>query len=129
MYESVNEVYKLLIPIAESHHDYKKLASIHGKLQDAFIKIEQQTGKRAFGTYFRVGFYGSKFGDLDREEFVYKEPFLTKLPEISHRLESFYSEQFGADFVEVIKDSNLVDINKLNPEKGIKYLFSHFVKL
>lgn len=129
MYESVNEVYKLLIPIAESHHDYKKLASIHGKLQDAFIKIVQQTGKRVFGTYFRVGFYGSKFGDLDREEFVYKEPFLTKLPEISHRLENFYSEQFGADFVEVIKDSNLVDVNKLNPEKGIKYLFSYFVEL
>lgn len=40
-----------------------------------------------FGTYFRVGFYGSKFGDLDKEEFVYKEPTLTKLPEIFSRLE------------------------------------------
>ena len=40
-----------------------------------------------FGTYFRVGFYGHKFGDLDGEEFVYKEPAITKLPEISHRLE------------------------------------------
>ena len=46
-----------------------------------------QEGKRVFGTYFRVGFYGSKFGDLDGEEFVYKEPAITKLPEISHRLE------------------------------------------
>jgi hypothetical protein len=40
-----------------------------------------------FGTYFRVGFYGSRFGDLDEQEFVYKEPAITKLPEISHRLE------------------------------------------
>jgi len=40
-----------------------------------------------FGTYFRVGLYGSKFGDLDRQEFVYKEPVITRLPEISHRLE------------------------------------------
>lgn len=40
-----------------------------------------------FGTYFRVGFYGSKFGDLDEQEFVYKEPSITKLAEISHRLE------------------------------------------
>lgn len=40
-----------------------------------------------FGTYFRVGFYGVKFGDLDREEFIYKEPTLTKLPEIFSRLE------------------------------------------
>lgn len=34
-----------------------------------------------------MGFYGSKFGDLDREEFIYKEPTLTKLPEIFNRLE------------------------------------------
>lgn len=40
-----------------------------------------------FGTYFRVGFYGSKFGDLNEQEFVYKEPTLTKLPEIFSRLE------------------------------------------
>lgn len=40
-----------------------------------------------FGTYFRVGFYGCRFGDLDEQEFVYKEPSITKLAEISHRLE------------------------------------------
>jgi hypothetical protein len=40
-----------------------------------------------FGTYFRVGFYGCRFGDLDEQEFVYKEPSITKLAEISYRLE------------------------------------------
>lgn len=39
------------------------------------------------GTYFRVGFFGEKFGDLDGEEFIYKEPAITKLPEISLRLQ------------------------------------------
>lgn len=43
-----------------------------------------------FGTYFRVGFYGAKFGDLDGQEFVYKEPSITKLPEIAQRLEVRY---------------------------------------
>lgn len=51
------------------------------------ISLCTQDGKRMFGTYFRVGFYGSKFGDLDEQEFVYKEPAITKLAEISHRLE------------------------------------------
>ena len=46
-----------------------------------------QEGKRMLGTYFRVGFYGSRFGDLDGEEYIYKEPAITKLPEISHRLQ------------------------------------------
>lgn len=45
-----------------------------------------------FGTYFRVGFYGCRFGDLDEQEFVYKEPSITKLAEISHRLEASHTE-------------------------------------
>ncbi|MEJ1282732.1 hypothetical protein NN561_013694 [Cricetulus griseus] len=118
MYEAVNEVYKVLIPIHEANRDAKKLSTIHGKLQEAFSKIVHQDGKRMFGTYFRVGFYGTKFGDLDEQEFVYKEPAITKLAEISHRLEGFYGERFGEDVVEVIKDSNPVDKCKLDPNKA-----------
>uniref|UniRef100_A0A671SWU3 Dedicator of cytokinesis protein 7-like n=1 Tax=Sinocyclocheilus anshuiensis TaxID=1608454 RepID=A0A671SWU3_9TELE len=126
LYEAVNEVYKVLIPVHEANRDAKKLATIHGKLQEAFGKIVHQ---RMFGTYFRVGFYGSKFGDLDEQEFVYKEPAITKLAEISHRLESFYGERFGEDQVEVIKDSNPVDKCKLDPNKAfiqITYVEPYF---
>uniref|UniRef100_A0A674KDR4 Dedicator of cytokinesis 6 n=1 Tax=Terrapene triunguis TaxID=2587831 RepID=A0A674KDR4_9SAUR len=117
LYEAVNEVYKILIPIYEANREFKKLAALHGKLQDAFGKISSQVS-RMFGTYFRVGFYGSKFGDLDEQEFVYKEPSITKLAEISHRLEEFYAERFGDDLVEIIKDSNPVDKAKLDPNKA-----------
>ncbi|GCB61581.1 hypothetical protein scyTo_0012944 [Scyliorhinus torazame] len=51
MYEAVNEVYKVLIPIHEANRDAKKLATIHGKLQDAFSKIVHQA------------FYGERFGE------------------------------------------------------------------
>ena len=51
------------------------------------LLFDLQEGKRMMGTYFRVGFYGSRFGDIDGEEFIYKEPAITKLPEISHRLQ------------------------------------------
>uniref|UniRef100_A0A672RE18 Dedicator of cytokinesis 6 n=1 Tax=Sinocyclocheilus grahami TaxID=75366 RepID=A0A672RE18_SINGR len=115
MYEAINEVYKILCPIHEANRDFKKLASVHGKLQDAFNKVYNQ---RMFGTYFRVGFYGCRFGDLDEQEFVYKEPSITKLAEISHRLEEFYAERFGDDMVVIIKDSNPVDKNKLDPNKA-----------
>lgn len=105
--------------------------------------------QRVFGTYFRVGFYGARFGDLDEQEFVYKEPSITKLAEISHRLEArpggggwmghqaalgwgggctcaaesapcpqeFYTERFGEDVVEIVKDSNPVDKTKLDSQK------------
>uniref|UniRef100_A0A452V2K0 Dedicator of cytokinesis 8 n=1 Tax=Ursus maritimus TaxID=29073 RepID=A0A452V2K0_URSMA len=115
LYETVNEVYKLVIPILEAHRDFRKLTSTHDKLQKAFDSI---ISKRMFGTYFRVGFYGSKFGDLDEQEFIYKEPAITKLPEISHRLEGFYGQCFGEEFVEVIKDSAPVDKTKLDPNKA-----------
>ncbi|XP_075715136.1 dedicator of cytokinesis protein 6 isoform X4 [Rhinoderma darwinii] len=131
LFEAVNEVYKILIPIYEAHRDYKKLASVHGKLQEAFNKINNQitSWERMFGTYFRVGFYGAKFGDLDEQEFVYKEPSITKLAEISHRLEEFYTEQFGEGTVQVVKDSNPVDKTKLDPTKAyiqITYVEPYF---
>ncbi|XP_041719151.2 dedicator of cytokinesis protein 7 isoform X7 [Coregonus clupeaformis] len=120
MYEAINEVYKILLPVHEANRDFKKLATVHGKLQDAFNKIYNQSSgwERMFGTYFRVGFYGCRYGDLDEQEFVYKEPSITKLAEISHRLEEFYAERFGDDVVEIIKDSNHVDKNKLDPNKA-----------
>lgn len=42
MYEAVNEVYKVLIPIHEANRDAKKLSTIHSKLQEAFSKIVHQ---------------------------------------------------------------------------------------
>uniref|UniRef100_A0A8C9WMB1 Dedicator of cytokinesis 6 n=1 Tax=Scleropages formosus TaxID=113540 RepID=A0A8C9WMB1_SCLFO len=126
MYEAINEVYKILIPIHEANRDFKKLAVVHGKLQE---KSVNNYHSRMFGTYFRVGFYGCRFGDLDEQEFVYKEPSITKLAEISHRLEEFYSERFGDDVVEIIKDSNPVDRTKLDPNKAylqITYVEPYF---
>lgn len=51
MYEAVNEVYKVLIPIHEANRDAKKLATIHGKLQEAFGKIVHQVNTH---TYIRI---------------------------------------------------------------------------
>ncbi|XP_045511771.1 dedicator of cytokinesis protein 7 [Colias croceus] len=129
MYETVNEVYKVLIPIAEENRDYKKLANIHSKLSEAFSRIEQLHGKRVFGSYFRVSFYGARFGDLSGEEFVYKEHALTKLPEIFSRLENFYGQRFGPENVVIIKDSNMVDPSTLAADKAyiqITYVEPYF---
>ena len=47
LYECVNGVYKLLIPILEAIRDYKKLTQVHQKLSDAFSKIIQTVGDSA----------------------------------------------------------------------------------
>ncbi|VDN25837.1 unnamed protein product [Gongylonema pulchrum] len=124
MYELMLQLYKVITPILEENRDYRHLAQVHSRLSDALARIEPtvpliediadawysplpSADKRCFGTYFRVGFYGSRFADLDGVEFIYKEPAITKLSEISHRLDSFYTDRFGKGVVEVIKDSNV----------------------
>ncbi len=113
-YEVVNQLYKILIPIYEAHRDIKKLAQVHSKLHDCFNKILLSSSRRLFGTYFRVGFYGEQFEDLNGEEYIYKEPGITKLAEIAHRLENFYTRKFGQGGVEILKDSNNVDKSALD---------------
>lgn len=117
MYETMNDVYKVLIPILEHSNEFLKLAKVHGKLQEAFNRISQLHGKRVFATYFRVAFYGSKLGDLDQLEFIYKEPPFTKLPEIFNRLQLFYEGRFGSEITVIIKDSNPVDVSTLDQDK------------
>ncbi|XP_057299405.1 dedicator of cytokinesis protein 7-like isoform X1 [Hydractinia symbiolongicarpus] len=131
MYELINEVDKILIPILEARRDFKKLHMLHMRLGEAYNKIMSTEGKRMMGTYFRVAFFGSIFGDIDTEEFIYKEPAITKLPEISSRLQSFYAAKFGNDHIEMIKDSNVVDATKLDDEKGyiqITYVEPYFLE-
>lgn len=43
-------------------------------------------------------------------EYVYKEPKLTSLSEISERLAKQYKEKFGADVVKMIMDSSPVSV-------------------
>ena len=101
----------------EVRNDYGQLAAINKRLHEAFVKIDRMSGKRVFGTFFRVGFYGAKFGDLDGEEFVYKEPVITMLPEISQRLEAFYLEKFGVQCLEMVKDSSVIKKEALHADK------------
>lgn len=45
-----------------------------------------QNESRFLGSYYRVAFFGNLFEELSGQEFIYKEPKLTRLGEISDRL-------------------------------------------
>jgi len=60
MYEAVNLVYKVLIPIYEHHRDCKKLASIHGKLQDAFMNIAKQVSHMDFHMHLIYNYHSQE---------------------------------------------------------------------
>lgn len=54
--------------------------------------------------YFAQGF----FEEEDGKEYIYKEPKLTGLSEISQRLLTLYGDKFGPENVKIIQDSNKV---------------------
>ena len=89
-----------------------------------------QGDKRGFGTYYRVGFYGVIFGEgVDGQEFIYREQGFTRLAEFSLKLEKSYCDKYGSDKIVMIKDSNKVQTDQLDPIKGyiqITYLESYF---
>ncbi|CAI5771865.1 of cytokinesis 9 isoform X6 [Podarcis lilfordi] len=113
-YELIADIYKLIIPIYEKRRDFERLAHLYDTLHRAYSKVTEvmHTGKRLLGTYFRVAFFGQGFfEDEDGKEYIYKEPKLTCLSEISQRLQKLYSDKFGSENVRMIQDSGKVGLN------------------
>ncbi|NWR21021.1 DOC11 protein, partial [Emberiza fucata] len=118
-YETISEVSKLIIPIYEKRREFEKLTQLYRTLHGAYAKILEvmHSRKRLLGTFFRVAFYGQTFfEEEDGKEYVYKEPKLTGLSEISFRLLKLYGEKFGSETVKIIQDSNKVNIKDLDPK-------------
>uniref|UniRef100_A0A8C5I8L6 Dedicator of cytokinesis protein 9 n=1 Tax=Gouania willdenowi TaxID=441366 RepID=A0A8C5I8L6_GOUWI len=116
-YELISDIYKLIIPIYETHRDFGKLAHLYDTLHRAYSKVTEvmHTGKRLLGTYFRVAFFGQGFfEDEDGKEYIYKEPKFTPLSEISQRLLKLYSDKFGQENVKMIQDSGRINPKDLD---------------
>uniref|UniRef100_A0A4W4EZ67 Dedicator of cytokinesis 11 n=1 Tax=Electrophorus electricus TaxID=8005 RepID=A0A4W4EZ67_ELEEL len=128
-FELITHIARLIIPVYEKRHEFEKLRRLYDTLQRAYSKVLEvmQSGRRLLGTYFRVAFYGQGFfEEEDGKEYIYKEPKLTGLSEISHRLLSLYGDKFGAENVKIIQDSNKVKQKDLDPK--LAYIQVTFVK-
>ncbi|EGG25220.1 DOCK family protein [Cavenderia fasciculata] len=117
-YEFAILLYKLIIPLSEKTREYDKLSSYYKqshKLYKEIIKTNDNKS-RMLGRYYRVGFYGRKFEDLDGKEFVYKEPKLTHLFSLAERLKTFYREKLG-ETINIFPDSGRIVPSNLDQEK------------
>ncbi|XP_030749591.1 dedicator of cytokinesis protein 9 isoform X3 [Sitophilus oryzae] len=118
-YEILGELFKLVVPMYEKKRNYEQLKKCYQNLADNYDKVIEvnKSGKRLLGRYYRVGFYGqSYFEEENGKEYVYKEPKVTSLSEISERLERQYIEKFGPDTVKMIQDSTPVVQSNLDPK-------------
>ncbi|XP_042194969.1 dedicator of cytokinesis protein 10 isoform X2 [Callorhinchus milii] len=120
-HELIADVYKPVITVYEKKRDFKRLSELYYDIHRSYLKITEvvNSEKRLFGRYYRVAFYGQAvafFEEDDSKEYIYKEPKLTGLSEISQRLLKLYSDKYGADNVRMIQDSNKVNPKDLDPK-------------
>nr|XP_031533809.1 dedicator of cytokinesis protein 10 isoform X10 [Vicugna pacos] len=118
-YELIADVNKPIIAVFEKQRDFKKLSDLYYDIHRSYLKVAEvvNSEKRLFGRFYRVAFYGQGFFEEEEgKEYIYKEPKLTGLSEISQRLLKLYADKFGADNVKIIQDSNKVNPKDLDPK-------------
>ena len=114
-FEFAAQLFKVITPLLEQEDNFHELAQAHTQLQDFWSKLSTNNETRLFGIYFRVGFYGKDFGDeLDGAEFVYKEPKLTHILELTDRLKTHFSKLIGKEIghIDTGKDISKIDSNE-----------------
>nr|XP_027118067.1 guanine nucleotide exchange factor SPIKE 1 isoform X2 [Coffea arabica] len=118
LYHFCASILELVIPVYKSRRSYGQLAKCHTMLTNIYESIlEQESSPIPFtdATYYRVGFYGEKFGRLDRKEYVYREPRDVRLGDIMEKLSHIYESRMGGTTLHVIPDSRQVKADELEP--------------
>lgn len=117
-------ILELVIPVYKSRRAYGQLAKCHTLLTNIYESIlEQESSPIPFtdATYYRVGFYGERFGKLDRKEYVYREPRDVRLGDIMEKLSHIYESRMDDNHtLHIIPDSRHVKADELQP--GVCYL-------
>ena len=81
-YDNLPSIFKLAVAIYETNRDLRHLQEMHQNIQRAYSYMaerDEQAQEKPLGAYYRVCFYGQKFGDENNKVYIYKEPSNTKL--------------------------------------------------
>ncbi|KAJ6821518.1 guanine nucleotide exchange factor SPIKE 1 isoform X2 [Iris pallida] len=124
LYHFCASILELIIPVYKSRRAFGQLAKCHTSLTNIYESIlEQESIPIPFtdATYYRVGFYGDRFGKLDRKEYVYREPRDVRLGDIMEKLSRIYESRMDDNqTLHIIPDSRQVNAEDLQP--GVCYL-------
>ncbi|KQJ85009.1 guanine nucleotide exchange factor SPIKE 1 isoform X1 [Brachypodium distachyon] len=124
LYHFCASIQELIIPVYKSRRAYGQLAKCHASLTNIYESIlEQEASPIPFidATYYRVGFYGDRFGKLNKKEYVFREPRDVRLGDIMEKLSHTYEAKMdGNQNLHIIPDSRQVNADELQP--GVCYL-------
>uniref|UniRef100_A0A6B2KZP6 DOCKER domain-containing protein n=1 Tax=Arcella intermedia TaxID=1963864 RepID=A0A6B2KZP6_9EUKA len=116
VFEEAVELLASLFQLHKATGNFKKLAGVGRLLQELAEKATKaiEGNLRMFNNYYRVAFYGSKFGELDNTKYIYKEHPSNRLVDFSARLVAQFSELLGVE-VKAIPNKPLSELN-LDPQ-------------
>nr|XP_024395928.1 guanine nucleotide exchange factor SPIKE 1-like isoform X2 [Physcomitrium patens] len=118
-------ILELIIPVYKARRSYGQLSKCYTSLCSIYEALqEQEASPIPFkdATYYRVGFYGSQFGKMDRKEYVYREARDVRLGDVMQAMGTIYESKVveGGQTLHIIPDSRQVSDQDLKP--GVCYL-------
>ncbi|MES1908349.1 MAG: hypothetical protein MHM6MM_001304 [Cercozoa sp. M6MM] len=137
MLETVDATYARILPLYRRRGALKEMSRSFGTLQAVFdrligsLRSIEQAGQQApvgcaachdartsLASYYRVSFFGERFGAENGVEYIYSVPGLTRLSEITSDLRSRYSKQLGVP-VRVLGSSARFDPTTLKEDEHV----------
>jgi len=107
LYELVIDIYKYLIAIHQKDRNYNNLGECFRDLKTVCEKLvaAEAEQSRSFGNAFYVQFFGEKWLEMHKKEYVYRSEM--NLAEFTSSLKAQFAKKFGQKKVKVIaKDDN-----------------------
>jgi len=119
-YELCMEIYMLLDQIhkAQRQRKYEDIIANLNEYKELCDRLVDTNNPpdRLYPVYYRVGFYGALWEDLNQKEFIYKMSAKYNLSAFKKHLLDQYSKKFG-NKVEVLTSNEDINVEKLDPKK------------
>eukprot|EP01098_Paradermamoeba_levis_P015957 TRINITY_DN8385_c0_g1_i1.p1 TRINITY_DN8385_c0_g1~~TRINITY_DN8385_c0_g1_i1.p1 ORF type:complete len:345 (+),score=116.01 TRINITY_DN8385_c0_g1_i1:86-1036(+) len=105
--ELILEIYGILSEVNKASRRLPNLVenlSLYTDVAEKLLDLNKEL--RLFAVYYRIAFYGEKFGDLNNKEFLYKKPPKCNLLIIQNMLRAIYGHKAGGEENVVILTHN-----------------------
>jgi len=112
IFEEAVELLSCLFQLHKATGNFGKLAAVGRQLHELAEKATSaiESNIRMFNNYYRVVFYGPKFGELDNTKYIYREHSSVRLVDFSTRMVAQFSELIGTE-VKAIPNKPIADLN------------------
>lgn len=120
-YESSVTAYRMMLPIFQEEENYQKQMECYFDLYNLCKSLvdEHRMNQRIFSNYYRVAFYGKKFGEMNGKEYIYKEMNTVRVADITEKLKKRYSDVFGEDKVQILGNK---EVNPAELDPNMNYI-------